>query len=412
MDAPTTRNRDSDDEELTGESRALAETITAKRDRLLASLTLIAGIGLALITPFALRSGSDFFMPLTASLVVAIALVPLLEWFERHGVPSKLAAGLCVLLFVAMALFAIGSIVAPATNWVAQAPSKIPKVRATLDPLIQVYNHLNAFIDKTVSQISVTPPTKPNAVTVEPPHSSLSVVTTAAPHLLIQLFFSLLVIFFFLAGWTAMRKKTIVSRVSFEGALTTARVIQQVVGSTSTYLGTITLINIGLGALTSGALWLLGMPSPIMWGGIVAVANYVPYLGPIVCAILLFAGGLMIYPDIWGALVPPGAFICFHLVEANFFTPMVVGHRLTINPLSILISLSFWAWVWGTTGALLAVPLLIILKTIFSAAGTPDIAGFLFEHGTLTHVGDDDAEEEDEHQQMGPAVIDTSKPRT
>jgi predicted PurR-regulated permease PerM len=209
-----------------------------------------------------------------------------------------------------------------------------------------------------------------------------------------------------------MRKKAIVTRGSFEGALTTARVIQQVVDATSTYLGTITLINVGLGALTAGALWLLGMPSPVMWGGIVAVANYIPYLGPIVCALLLFAGGLMAFADIWGALAPPAVFICFHLVEANFFTPMVVGHRLTISPLSILISLSFWAWVWGTTGALLAVPLLIIMKTIFSAAGTPDIAGFLFEHGTLTHAGDADEEEEDERQELEPAMVDTSKPRT
>jgi predicted PurR-regulated permease PerM len=72
---------------------------------------------------------------------------------------------------------------------------------------------------------------------------------------------------------------------------------------------------------------------------------------------------------------------------------MIVGKRLTINPLLILVSLSFWAWVWGTTGALLAIPLLIIIKTVFSAAGTPDIAGFLFEDGTLTHVGDDDDED-------------------
>jgi predicted PurR-regulated permease PerM len=127
---------------------------------------------------------------------------------------------------------------------------------------------------------------------------------------------------------------------------------------------------------------------------------------------LLFLGALMIFPDIWGAMAPPAVFICFHLVEANFFTPMVVGHRLTISPLAILISLSFWAWIWGTTGALLAVPLLIIMKTIFSAAGTPDIAGFLFEHGTLTHIGDPNEEEEDERQRLEPAMVDTPKPRT
>ena len=405
MDARTRKNHHVDDE-AADEARVLAETITVKRDRLLASLTLIAGMGLIVAMPFALRAGAEFFMPVTAALVIAVALVPLLEWFERRGVPSKLSAGLCVIVFLMLAIFAIGSIVVPATDWVAQVPSKIPKVRATLEPVLDLYKNLDRFIANTTSQIAISQE-QTRAVRIETPNSMLGLLTSSAPHLMIQLFFALLVIFFFLAGWTAMRKKTIVSRGSFEGALTTARVIQQVVDATSTYLGTITLINIGLGALTAAALWWLGMPSPVMWGGIVAVLNYIPYLGPIVCALLLFLGGLMTFSDVWGALLPPAAFISFHLIEANFFTPMVVGHRLTISPLSILISLSFWAWVWGTTGALLAVPLLIIMKTVFSAAGTPDIAGFLFEHGTLTHVGDPDEEEEDEKREMEPAMVDT-----
>src|SRR5881392_503400 len=131
---------------------ALAEGITVKRDRLLASLTLLAGIGLIVMMPFALRAGAEFFMPVTAALVVAIALVPLLEWFERRGIPSKPSAGLCVIIFLLMALFAIGSIVIPARDWVAQIPTKVPKVRATLEPVIQIYNHLYKFIDRTASQ--------------------------------------------------------------------------------------------------------------------------------------------------------------------------------------------------------------------------------------------------------------------
>jgi predicted PurR-regulated permease PerM len=406
MDARTRKQHQLADEP-NEETKALAEAITAKRDRLLASLTLIAGIGLIVALPFALRGGAEFFMPVTAALVIAIALVPLLEWLERRGIPSRLSAGLCVIIFLSFALFAIGSIVIPASDWVAQVPSKIGKVRAALEPVFDLYKNLDRFIGRIANQIQVSQASHARTVTIEQPNSVLGLLATSAPHLLIQLFFALLVIFFFLAGWTSMRKKTIVSRGSFEGALTTARVIQQVVDATSTYLGTITLINIGLGALTAGALWLLGMPSPVMWGGIVAVANYIPYLGPIASALLLFAGGLMTFPDVWGAMAPPAVFICFHLIEANFFTPMVVGHRLTISPLSILISLSFWAWIWGTTGALLAVPLLIIMKTIFSAAGTPDIAGFLFEHGTLTHIGDPNEEEEDERQEMAPAMVDT-----
>lgn len=410
MDARTRKHGQAD--ETVDEARMLAETITAKRDRLLASLTLIAGIGLIVGLPFALQLGAEFFMPVTAALVVAIALVPLLEWFERRGVPSRLSAGLCVLIFLGFALFAIGSILVPATDWIAQVPSKIPKVRSALEPVFDLYKNLDRFVGRIANQVQLSQASHSRTVTIEQPNSMLGLLATSAPHLLIQLFFSLLVIFFFLAGWTSMRKRTIVSRGSFEGALTTARVIQQVVDATSTYLGTITVINIGLGALTAGALWLLGMPSPVMWGGIVAVANYIPYLGPIVCALLLFVGGLMTYPDIWGALAPPAAFIGFHLIEANFFTPMVVGHRLTISPLSILVSLSFWAWIWGTTGALLAVPLLIIMKTVFSAAGTPDIAGFLFEHGTLTHAGEADEEEVEERQEMEPAMVDTPERST
>jgi predicted PurR-regulated permease PerM len=409
MDARTRKHAEPEEETLSEEARLIAETITAKRDRLLASLTLIAGVGLIVMLPFALRAGAEFFMPVTAALVIAIALVPLLEWFERRGIPSKASAALCVLIFLLIAIFAIGSIVVPASDWVAQVPTKITKVRSALEPVFDLYKNLDRFIDRIANQIQLSHAGHARTVTIEQPNSVMGLLASSAPHLLIQLFFSLLVIFFFLAGWTTMRKRTIVSRGSFEGALTTARVIQQVVDATSTYLGTITLINVGLGALTAALLWWLGMPSPIMWGGIVAVANYIPYLGPIASALLLFLGGLMTYPDMWGALAPPAVFICLHLVEANFFTPMVVGHRLTISPLSILVSLSFWAWIWGTTGALLAVPLLIIMKTVFSAAGTPDIAGFLFEHGTLTHIGEEDEEQIEERQELEPAMVDTPK---
>jgi len=368
------------------------EALQVKRVRLLASLTLMGGIGLLISLPFALRAGAEFFLPVTAALVVAIALVPMLEWFERRGVPSRLAAALCVLVFLALAIFALAAIVYPAIDWVALIPRRIDRVTEALGPLLDAYSNLQKFIDQTAARISLEA-SQARTVRIESPSTLSGIITASAPHAAVQLFFALLVIYFFLAGWTGMRKRTIVSRGSFEGALTTARVIQQTVDATSTYIGTITVINVCLGALTATILWALGMDSPVMWGGIVAVLNYIPYLGPIVAAILLALGGLMTFVDPWAAMLPPVVFIGLHLIEANVITPLIVGHRLTINPLLILVSLSFWAWVWGTTGALLAVPLLIIFKTIFAAAGTPDIAGFLFEEGTLTHVGEEEEKE-------------------
>ena len=382
--------REAGDEPRIEEALAESAAIAYRRDRLLASLTLIAGIGLAVALPFALRAGAEFFLPVTAALVIAIALVPLLEWFERRRVPSGLAALICVLLFLAVANIAVAAIVLPATEWVRLLPERIGRIRDTLEPLLNVYASLERFTDDILSEFS-SGGEGPRTVAVETPNSMVDLIATSAPHAAIQLFFSLLVIFFFLSGWTGMRKRTITTRTSFDGAMTTARVIQQVVDATSTYLGTITLVNVAVGMVVALLVWAIGMDTPLMWGGIVAVLNYIPYLGPIASTLLLALGGLMSFADPWYALLPAASFAVLHVIEANLITPALVGRRLTINPLLILVALSFWAWVWGTTGALLAVPLLIIMKTVLDAAGKPDIAGFLFEEGTLTHhVHDED----------------------
>lgn len=355
-----------------------------RRDRLMAALALMAGLGLLLATPFALRAGSPFFLPLTAALVVAIALVPLLEWLERRRVPAPLAALICVFLFLVVANAALASIVVPAWQWMQRLPESIPQIQQNLEPLIQFYANLEQFVNKTLTSFATAPVSQPQMIAAAaPPTSLLDLFTTSAPSALIEMFFAILVIYFFLSGWTRLRRNAITSRSSFGGAMATARVIQDVVDDTSAYLGTITLINVTLGLIVAGALWMLGMPTPLMWGGIVTLLNYIPYIGPVMAAMLLALGGLMSFGDIGVALLPAAIMIVAHLIEANAVTPLIVGHRLTISPILILVSLSFWGWVWGTPGALLAVPLLIIIQTVLNAAGKPDIAGFLFEHGTL-----------------------------
>src|SRR5689334_6961769 len=169
MDARTRKHQQIDHED---EARALAETITAKRDRLLAGLTLIAGIGVVVALPFALRAGAEFFMPVTAALVIAVALVPLLEWFERRRVPSKNAPVLCVVIFIVIAVFAIASIVIPASDWVALVPHRIPKVRAALEPVFDLYKNLDRFIDRIMSQVAVNQE-RTRAVHIEQPNSML-----------------------------------------------------------------------------------------------------------------------------------------------------------------------------------------------------------------------------------------------
>lgn len=365
--------------------------VSLRRDRLLASLTLIAGLALAFAAPFALKAGAEFFLPVTAALVIAVAMVPVLEWLERRRLPAPLAALTCVFLFLGAANVALAAIIVPAVRFFALLPERIGRVQANLAPVIEFYASVEKYVDKTTMKLALG--SARHAATMAqtgqvPPASLVELVAMSAPPVFIKIFFGTLIVFFFLSGWTRLRRRTITSRTSFDGAMATARVIQAVVDDTSSYLGTISLINLLLGLLVATMLWLLGMPVPLMWGGIVALLNYVPYFGPIAAAILLALAGLMVFNDIWVAMLPAVLMVVAHLIESNLVTPFVVGRRLTINPIMILISISFWTWVWGTAGALLAVPLLIIAQTVLAAAGKPDIAGFLFEHGTLDAFGE------------------------
>jgi predicted PurR-regulated permease PerM len=388
--ATDARSAADDDNDVTRRTLARIAQDDLRRDRLLAALTLILGGGFCLLVPFALKAGAEFFLPLTAAIVIAIALVPLLEWLERRGLPSLAASTVSLLTFVMLVNAALAIVILPATGWFARLPESLPRIQNNIAPLINFYTAFQKFVDRTLQSVASGTEATAQAMAAQAPTSVVDYFISSAPAAAIQLFFALLVVFFFLSSWTRLRRGTIRRRGSFDGALRTARLIQNVVDATADYLGTITIINVMLGVLVALMLWAIGMPSPLMWGGLVALCNYVPYLGPIIAAILLALGGLMTFDLVFWALMPSLIFIAAHLVEANILTPLVLGRRLTINPLLILVSLSFWGWVWGAPGALLAVPLLLIFQTILATTGTPDLAGFLFERGTLTHDNPDD----------------------
>src|SRR5262249_26017563 len=134
----------------------------------------------------------------------------------------------------------------------------------------------------------------------------------------------------------------------------------------ASYLAVVTAINLCLGvAVTTGA-WLLGLPSPIIFGVLAMVLNYVPYVGPAVMAIVLLGAGLVTFPTLGQALLAPACFVALATIEGHVITPTVIGHRLTLNPLTVFLAIAFWTWLWGPVGAFLAVPLSIIALVIIT----------------------------------------------
>jgi predicted PurR-regulated permease PerM len=134
----------------------------------------------------------------------------------------------------------------------------------------------------------------------------------------------------------------------------------------SRYLFTITAINVCLGVAVGTAVGLLGLRNPVMWGVMVALLNFVPYLGALTGIICMTIGAVLSFDSFGYALIFPALYLGFGVLEGSFITPWVMGRSLTLNPVIILLSLTFWGWMWGIVGIILAVPILAAFK-IFCA---------------------------------------------
>ena len=139
-------------------------------------------------------------------------------------------------------------------------------------------------------------------------------------------------------------------------------IFRETESSISTYLVTVALVNAGLGLVVALVMRLVGMPNPLLWGTLAAVAEFVPYLGATTMLGILSLAGLATFPQLGHAFLVPGSYLAVNLIQANFVTPTVLGRRLTLNPVAILIGLVFWWWLWGVGGAFIAVPLLATFK--------------------------------------------------
>ena len=151
----------------------------------------------------------------------------------------------------------------------------------------------------------------------------------------------------------AVRDKKQATRISRE--------IQQCV---SQYLFFVGMVNVAFGALVGLSLHLLGLPNAAMWGGVAACLNFIPYFGPIVGILAVTMAGLLAFDTLGRSLLPAGAYLLLHLLEADLVTPFLLGRRYTLNPVVIFVSLLFFAWLWGVPGAVLAVPLLVTVKAV------------------------------------------------
>ncbi|ANY19717.1 AI-2 transport protein TqsA [Tsuneonella dongtanensis] len=354
-------------------SRTARMTFAAQELRLISALVVILGLGLFLALPFVLSVGSVVFLPLVTALILTIVLSPLADKLASWGLPNVLASLLSLLVMLSVLVLAAVLILQPAITLFDSLP-------AILDQLGERFKDLQRqfyWLGEANRQIAeITGETAPEVVVATP--SMIEEFAYATPTVVLETLLTFLMAFFMVEARVRMRRRLLLERSDFGASLKAARVIREVQDRVAAYILTVTMINAGVGVVVALGAWALGLDAPVMWGGLAAILNFLPYIGPLTMVAVLALFGVGTADTVFLGIIPAAAYLALHTIESNAVTPAVLGKRFTMNPVLILIALSYFTWIWGVLGALLSVPILLTLTAFFDHVGRPNLVGFLF----------------------------------
>ena len=319
-------------------------------------LAILATIG-------ALYVGKEVFLPVVLALVLKLMLQPIMNALcERLHVPHTLSAlFLIICLFGLVAALAV-TISVPASAWIQKIPEILPDIQQKLEGLRQPIEYLQQAFSAVTNMTS--PGGEGPAVAVKDGSGVASTLALGTVKTLSRFFATMVVLFFLLVAGDRLMRGFIEVLPRFSDkrqATTIANEIQQNIGG---YLLTITMMNAAVGVATGIAMWGCGLGDPLLWGAAAFLLNYVPVFGPLTGIGVFLVAGIVTLSWPWFAFLPAILYLLIHVAEGETITPLLLAGRLKLNPVLVIVSLFFWHALWGIPGALLAVPLLAVLKIV------------------------------------------------
>ncbi len=315
---------------------------------------------LALAVVYSLAVAQSFLIPVALAFLLGLVLAPLVRWLERAGLPRALGAGAIVLTFLGGLGYGLASALDPVNAWIEQAPRMLRQLERKIYPIKKTVEE----VSKTAEQVDRITSVGPKPTVTVSRFSVNDVLYENARGLVTGLIMTMFLLYFFLSWGQAMWLK--VARLIRHSRprnkfLELSQVLENEV---SRYLLTITMINLGLGCAVALMLFAFGVPDPLLWGAVVALMNFIPYVGGLVSAVLIGATALLTFDNLSVPGLVVAGFMLLTTLEGQVVTPLVLGQRLALNPLVVFLAVVFWFWLWGVAGALMAVPMLITLKLI------------------------------------------------
>lgn len=319
---------------------------------------LLAGIAAVLFV----REARPFFLPICFAVALTFALAGAVRRLRRWGVPEPAGAALVLVGLLSAGGILINTLIEPAAVWIQKAPTTLGQVFEQID---RVRSNIPIIAPPGRARLggSSGDPVKEKIAT-----EGINLTGKLLGHFMSTSYAvtaTVILLYFLLASERWLLARTLEAVPCRRRKILFVASLRRVQHDISLYLSTMALINTALGVATAAAMAALGLPNPVLWGAMAGVLNFIPYLGPMMATLMLFMAGVIGLPES-GLMVamPAGAFLALHALESNFISPIVVGRRLALSPVSVFISVLFWGWIWGIAGAMIAVPMLLLLRIV------------------------------------------------
>ncbi|SOD03309.1 Predicted PurR-regulated permease PerM [bacterium JGI 053] len=301
-----------------------------------------------------------FLLPLAFALLLNFLFSPVVRRLARWHIRPPLGAGLVVLALLGTLGLGGYELSGPVQSWAEKAPETLSTAQRKIRKLMRPIERASKQMETAATAGAPATPAAREVVVRQ--ESTVSKIVGITQHFFAAALEVVILLYFLLAAGDLFLQKLIKVLPTQSDKKKAVEIARETEASISTYLLTAASVNVGEGIVVSIAMYLLGMPNPLLWGAMVALLEFIPYLGAATAVAVLGVAAITIFDSVGHAMLVPGAFLFVNIIQANLVSPLLLGHRLALNPVAILVGLAFWFWIWGIPGAFVAVPLLATFK--------------------------------------------------